>query len=73
MAGIQRGRLYRSRTNRMISGVCGGVAEWVGMDVSLVRVLWAVITLIGGIVPGVLLYIVLMLVLPEADEPASDT
>jgi phage shock protein C len=47
----------------MLAGVCGGVAEYLGWDVTIVRVLWIILTLAGG--SGVLLYIILWLVMPQ--------
>lgn len=58
-------RLYRSRDDRMIAGVAGGVAEYFDLDPSLVRIAWAVLAFIGGF--GVLLYIVMAIVVPEED------
>jgi len=57
-------RLTRSRTNRTIAGVCGGIAEYYGWDPTLVRVAWIVLTLLGG--SGVLLYLIFWLVMPDA-------
>ncbi len=55
-------RLYKSRTERMIDGVCGGIAEYLGLDVTLIRILWVLLTLFGG--TGIVLYIVAMVVMP---------
>ncbi len=55
-------RLYKSRQNRMIGGVCGGVAEYFDIDPSIVRILWVLSIFLGG--AGVLLYIVAMIVVP---------
>ena len=61
-------RLYRSTTDRRIAGVCGGLADYFGMDATLVRVLYFVALVIpGGI--GILPYIVLWIILPEGDQP----
>ena len=60
-------RLHRSRTEKMIAGVCGGLAEYFGVDPTLIRVLWVLITLLAGF--GVLLYLILWLVMP-LDLPA---
>ena len=57
-------RLQRSRINRTIAGVCGGIAEYYGWDPTLVRVAWIVLTLLGG--SGILLYLVMWLVMPGA-------
>jgi phage shock protein PspC (stress-responsive transcriptional regulator) len=56
-------RLSRSRTNRKLAGVCGGVAEFLGWDPTLVRVLWIVLTMLGG--SGILIYLVLWIAMPE--------
>ena len=55
-------RLHRSRTEKMIAGVCGGVAEYLEVDPTLVRVVWVLITLLGG--AGLLLYLILWIVMP---------
>jgi phage shock protein PspC (stress-responsive transcriptional regulator) len=58
--------LYRSRRTRMIGGVCGGLAEWLGWDVTVVRFIFTLSTVLSGFGAGVLVYGVLWLVLPEA-------
>jgi phage shock protein PspC (stress-responsive transcriptional regulator) len=58
-----RERLYRSRDDRVLAGVCGGVAEWLDIDPSLVRIVFALLVITGGI--GLLLYIVMAIVVPE--------
>jgi Putative stress-responsive transcriptional regulator len=57
-------RLYRSRNDRKLAGVCGGIAEYYGWDPTLVRVAWIVLTLLGG--SGILIYLVMWLVMPES-------
>ena len=59
-------RLYRSMNNKMIAGVCGGVAEYFGLDPALVRLGWIVFCALGG--SGVLAYIVAAIVIPKAPE-----
>jgi phage shock protein C len=61
-AAMTSKRLYKSRTERMIDGVCGGVAEFLGLDVTLIRIVWVLLTLFGG--TGIILYIVAMIVMP---------
>lgn len=56
-------RLCRSSSQKMLAGVCGGVAEYLGWDVTIVRVIWIVLTLAGG--SGILLYLILWLVMPQ--------
>ncbi|HUO83867.1 MAG TPA: PspC domain-containing protein [Thermoanaerobaculia bacterium] len=57
--------LQRSRRNRMIAGVCGGLAEWLGWDVTLVRVAYVVGSVLSAAFPGTLVYIILWVVMPE--------
>ena len=55
-------KLYKSLTNKKICGVCAGLAEYLNLDVTVVRLIWAVVTLFAGI--GLLAYIIAALVLP---------
>jgi phage shock protein PspC (stress-responsive transcriptional regulator) len=57
-------RLYRSRNDRKLAGICGGIAEHFGWDPTLVRLGWILLTLMGG--SGVLIYLILWAVMPEA-------
>ncbi|GMU23235.1 MAG: PspC family transcriptional regulator [Phycisphaerae bacterium] len=57
--------LRRSSENRMIAGVCGGLAEYFGMDPVLMRVLYVVGSIISAAFPGLLVYIVLWIIIPE--------
>jgi phage shock protein C len=57
-------RLYRSTEERMFAGVCGGIAEYLDVDPTLVRLFFVALTLLSG-GQGLLIYIVLMLVVPE--------
>ena len=61
----ERKRLYKSRNNKMICGVCAGTADYFNIDPSIVRVLWAVLALAAG--TGVLAYIACAIILPEGD------
>ena len=61
----ERKRLYKSRNNKMICGVCAGIADYFNIDPSIVRVLWAVLALAAG--AGVLAYIACAIILPEGD------
>lgn len=62
-------KLYRSRKQRMLAGVCGGIAEYFGIDVTIVRLIWAVLTLptFGS---GLLIYLIGAIVIPE--KPFSE-
>ena len=57
-------RLHKSSTNRMLAGVCGGVAEYLEVDPTLVRLIWGGIALAGG--TGLLIYIRAAVIMPEA-------
>ncbi len=59
-------RLYRSQTDRMIAGVCGGLAEFFDIDPTLVRLIFVLLTLMGG--HGILLYIILWIVMPSENQ-----
>jgi phage shock protein C len=56
-------RLYRSRENTVIGGVCGGIAEYLDIDPTIVRLIWVFSALYGGI--GIIAYLVCLIVIPE--------
>jgi len=65
-------RLQRSRTERMIAGVCGGLADYFGVDPTVVRAVLAAVTVFGG--AGVILYVVLWVITPlEPPPPPAST
>ncbi len=57
--------LYRSKKNRLLGGVCAGLAEWLGWDITLVRVLYVLISIFSVAFPGIIAYIILWIVMPE--------
>lgn len=59
-------KMYKSKSNKMICGVCGGFAEYYGYDPTIVRLAFVLISLFAG--SGLLLYILAALIMPEADE-----
>jgi phage shock protein PspC (stress-responsive transcriptional regulator) len=61
-------RLCRSRRNRVIAGVCGGLAEWLGWDPTLVRVLYVAVSVFSAAFPGILVYLVLWVLMPRAER-----
>ena len=72
MSNVSGGRvLVRSRDNRIIAGVCAGVADYLGMDINLVRVLAALLAIFTGGVGGVLVYLVAWAVIPEQGHKTS--
>lgn len=62
-------RLYRSRTDRKIAGVLGGIAAYLGLDPSLIRIAYVIATVLTAFVPLMLLYIVMMFIVPR--EPKA--
>ena len=56
-------KLYRSKTNRQLAGVCGGLAEHFNLDATLIRVLFVLLAVLGG--SGVVLYIALWIIVPR--------
>jgi phage shock protein C len=62
-------RIYRTVDDRVVAGVCGGFAVRLGIDPSLVRVAYAVVTLLTGIFPALILYVIMAVVIPE--EPTG--
>jgi len=63
-------RLYRSQTDRMLGGVCGGLAKYLNIDVTIVRLFFIVFTLLGGI--GPLVYIILWIVVDSESAVSTD-
>jgi phage shock protein C len=60
-------RLYRSRSDRMIAGVCAGMGKYLSIDATVIRLLFALLAIFTGVVPGLILYLVMMFIVP--DEP----
>ena len=58
--------LMRVRQGKLIAGVCGGIAKWLGWDPTLVRIGYVVLTVLSAGFPGVLIYILLWIVMPQA-------
>ncbi|MBW2988694.1 PspC domain-containing protein [Candidatus Woesearchaeota archaeon] len=56
-------KLFRSRKNRIIAGVCGGIGEYFNIDPVLIRLLWVIFTFMGG--SGILAYIIAWIIIPE--------
>jgi len=61
--GGQMNKLYRSKSNRIIAGVCGGLGEYFKVDPTLIRLLWVLLSLSGG--AGVVAYIIAWIIIPE--------
>jgi phage shock protein C len=64
-------RLYRSKVQRMLGGVCGGIGEHFDVDPTFVRLVWAVLTILSvGI--GIIAYSIVWIIVPEGDTPAEE-
>lgn len=57
--------LYRSSTDRMVAGVCGGFARWLGWSSTAVRVLYVALSILSAAFPGILIYLLLWIVMPQ--------
>jgi phage shock protein C len=57
-------KLYRSTSNRLLAGVCGGIAEYFNIDATLLRLFWMLIVIFTGIFPGVIAYILAIVIMP---------
>ncbi len=61
---MNKSKLTRSN-NRVIAGVCAGLAEWIGWDIALVRLLYLMVSIFSAGFPGIIAYIILWIVMPE--------
>ena len=59
-------KLYRSRNQRMLAGVCGGLAEYFNVDATLIRVLFLILAVFGG--SGLVIYVVMWLIVPDISK-----
>ncbi|RXA16802.1 PspC domain-containing protein [Methanosarcina sp. MSH10X1] len=58
-------RLYRSKRNRIIAGVCGGIGEYFKLDPTLIRLLWLLISIVSAGAGGLVAYIIAWIIIPE--------
>lgn len=68
---VENRRLYRSRSDKMISGVAGGLGEYLNIDPTIVRLIFVLSLFIGG--TGALIYLVMLLIVPEEPLDTPDT
>jgi phage shock protein PspC (stress-responsive transcriptional regulator) len=64
-------KLYRSANQRMIGGVCGGLAEYLDTDVSIIRLLWVGLALVTALLPMTFFYIIAWIVIPQGPAAAK--
>ena len=58
--------LHRSRNDKVLAGVCGGLARWLGWNSTLVRVLFVLVSILSAAFPGILVYVILWILMPQA-------
>lgn len=58
-------RLYRSHTNKVLAGVCGGLGEYFNIDPVLIRLFWLLVVIFSGVVPGIVAYIFAVFIVPK--------
>lgn len=58
--------LHRSRKHRILAGVCGGIADWLGWRPTVVRILYVVVSVLSAAFPGIIAYIVLWILMPKS-------
>ncbi|MBU4485855.1 MAG: PspC domain-containing protein [Candidatus Delongbacteria bacterium] len=61
-------RLTKSKKNSMFFGICGGIAEWIGWDPTLVRIAYVLASIFSAAFPGILIYIMLIFIMPDDDK-----
>ena len=65
-------RLYRSRTDRQLTGVLGGVSDYLRIDPSFIRIAYVILTILTGFVPGIFLYLIMTFVVPVEPETQGE-
>ena len=67
-------RLFKSNIDKKICGVCGGIAEYFDLDPTLIRVVYVILSMFSAGFPGLLVYIILMILMPNYDQlpPSSN-
>ena len=59
----------RRSDDRMIAGVCGGLADWLGWPANRVRILFVIVSVLSAAFPGILVYLILWFLMPGPDDP----
>lgn len=68
----QERKLYKSNVNRVLEGVCGGIGEYLGLNPLWIRIVWVLLTLNSGFLPGLVLYIVAAIAIPKDPDGYSE-
>lgn len=67
---MMKKKLYKSRTDKKIDGICGGIAEYFDVDSTIIRLAWVIFSLMGG--SGILCYFIALLIIPERPADIID-
>ncbi len=67
---MEQKRLYRSKTNRIFAGICGGLGEYLNIDPVVLRLIWVLVVIFTGVFPGVVAYIIAIFIIPEGKNHA---
>ncbi|MCW9054398.1 MAG: PspC domain-containing protein [Candidatus Pacebacteria bacterium] len=75
---MKKKQLYRSAENKIFAGIFGGLGEHFDIDPTLLRLVWVVVTVFSGIVPGLLIYVIALFIVPQRpsivfEEESHDT
>jgi phage shock protein C len=62
---VESRRLYRSDTNKVFAGICGGLGEYFNVDPVILRVVWLFLVVFSGVVPGLIVYIIAIFIIPK--------
>jgi phage shock protein C len=60
-------KIRRSKSKRMIAGICGGLADYLNVDVTVIRLVYVIVSVMSGAFPGLLIYILAMFIIPSED------
>ena len=64
-------KLYRSQTDKMVAGICGGLAEYFSIDSTIIRLAWLVLVIFTGVFPGVIAYVLALFIVPLPPHAAE--
>ena len=64
-------RIYLSTNEKKLAGVCGGIGEYFDLDPSIVRIGWIVLTVLSGVIPGILAYVIAAVLIPKEKHHES--
>lgn len=64
-------KLYRSESNKVFGGIVGGVGEYFDVDPTIIRLLWLLVVIFTGIFPGVVAYLIALLIVPKKNHIAQ--